>query len=191
MSRPAEVVMPTVTNGAYPHSDTDSSSDLFELEDFTSKENPFLFRNMSDSTMPTAYAPSEASIEWSVVTASVADFPMTSDFDELGSRKNTKNSDKTSKEMNQKVTGTGDKPRRLSSSFLACNSQNSVNVVTNEKKAETKTRKSQDLPAHDNSAQTEAKLTGVEAGRNMQIGISSRSLGQSNSLHGPDVLYFQ
>ncbi|KAL9678089.1 hypothetical protein QQ045_015928 [Rhodiola kirilowii] len=192
-SRPAEILIPTVVSGAYAESDSDASSDLFEIEDFTSKANPFLSRNMSGSATPTdAYAPSEASIEWSVVTASAADFPITSDYDELKSGKSIPYSKTASTGMNQKITATSDKPRRLSSSFLACNSQDSVKVVdhahaspTYGKMPETKIGKSQEVPAKVFRPQTEeAKLTGFESAKNVRLGISSRSLAQSNSYHG-------
>uniref|UniRef100_A0A7N0UDY9 Phytochrome kinase substrate 1 n=1 Tax=Kalanchoe fedtschenkoi TaxID=63787 RepID=A0A7N0UDY9_KALFE len=130
--KPAEIVIPRVVHGACAESDSDASSDLFEIEDFTRKSNPFLSRNLSGSTTtPTAgYAPSEASIDWSVVTASAADFPITSDHQELKTGKNAANRKKNSTADNKKVNAAiHDKPRRLSSSFLLCNSQDSVKTV--------------------------------------------------------------
>ncbi|KAE8648742.1 hypothetical protein Csa_008509 [Cucumis sativus] len=67
--------------------ESDSSSDLFEIESITKNPNSFLTRQGSDSTdccvtPTTCYAPSEASIEWSVVTTSAADFSVVSDYDE-------------------------------------------------------------------------------------------------------------
>ncbi|XP_022949325.1 protein PHYTOCHROME KINASE SUBSTRATE 1-like [Cucurbita moschata] len=47
---------------------SDCSSDLFEIESLTKQTNPF------QSPTPSYYAPSEASVEWSVVTASALDF---------------------------------------------------------------------------------------------------------------------
>ncbi|CAL0331220.1 unnamed protein product [Lupinus luteus] len=60
---------------------SDASSDLFEIESFKEKPNSFLDRQAScvDSSPKSCYAPSEASIEWSVVTASAA---VISDCDE-------------------------------------------------------------------------------------------------------------
>ena len=68
--------------------ESDASSDLFEIESLTGKANPFLARHASDAasgcvTPTTCYAPSEASVEWSVVTASAADFSVMSDYEEL------------------------------------------------------------------------------------------------------------
>lgn len=70
---------------------SDASSDLFEIESLTGaiKSNPYLARQTSDATHnsgcltpTTCYAPSEASIEWSVVTASAAEYSVMSDCDE-------------------------------------------------------------------------------------------------------------
>lgn len=69
--------------------ESDASSELFEIESLTGKVNSYLTRETSDArsdccpTPTTArYAPSEASIEWSVVTASAADFSVLSDSEE-------------------------------------------------------------------------------------------------------------
>ncbi|CAM8876655.1 unnamed protein product [Rhodiola kirilowii] len=162
---------------------SDASSDLFEIEDFTGRK----VVNSGSATPTGNYAPSEASIAWSVVTA---DNPITSAYEEfIRSGKNTTNSGKTgSTLMNKKVTATSDKPRRLSSSFLACNSHDSVKVIEEvhrayEKIPDTKIIKPQT---------TEAKLTGFEPGRtNVQLGISSRALALSNSIHGSKMLYLK
>ncbi|KAL3513191.1 hypothetical protein ACH5RR_025908 [Cinchona calisaya] len=68
---------------------SDASSDLFEIENISGTGYPILSTetddNMSSGCLspPTQYAPSEASIEWSVVTASAADYSsVISDFDE-------------------------------------------------------------------------------------------------------------
>lgn len=57
---------------------SDASSDLFEIENISGIDHAVLSRqescNTSCMTPTTQYAPSEASIEWSVVTASAADF---------------------------------------------------------------------------------------------------------------------
>ncbi|GAB4839996.1 hypothetical protein Ancab_020706 [Ancistrocladus abbreviatus] len=59
--------------------ESDDSSDLFEIECLSCTTDPVLAREPSFAmsgclTPTTCYAPSEASIEWSVVTASAADF---------------------------------------------------------------------------------------------------------------------
>uniref|UniRef100_A0A7N0TRB9 Phytochrome kinase substrate 1 n=1 Tax=Kalanchoe fedtschenkoi TaxID=63787 RepID=A0A7N0TRB9_KALFE len=192
-------VIPTaVADEAYADSDSDASSDLFEIEHFTGKMNPFLSRNVSGSATPTsAYAPSEASIEWSVATASAADFPITSDYKELKSGKIAANRKTGSTVTNQKVTAAAaadSRPRRIASSFLTCNSQDAVKTVghahtTYEKMPDPKLRKSQDSPAQALRPQTDAKLTGLETSGSMRLGISSRMLEQSNSLRASNMLY--
>ncbi|KAL3631161.1 hypothetical protein CASFOL_024145 [Castilleja foliolosa] len=59
--------------------DSDASSDLFEIESLSrggAHTNPFHVTSdgCNSPAATTCYAPSEASVEWSVVTASVADF---------------------------------------------------------------------------------------------------------------------
>ncbi|XP_031474915.1 protein PHYTOCHROME KINASE SUBSTRATE 4 [Nymphaea colorata] len=71
-SRRADVVSP----GAGPRDDdaaSDASSDLFELDVVSSQVGSYLRRAMSSTASPSCYEPSEASIEWSVATASMAD----------------------------------------------------------------------------------------------------------------------
>ncbi|XP_056855543.1 protein PHYTOCHROME KINASE SUBSTRATE 2-like [Raphanus sativus] len=59
---------------------SDLSSDLFEIESVTGKTKPYLARQeSSDAESPDCYAPSEVSIAWSVVTASVADYSVISE----------------------------------------------------------------------------------------------------------------
>ncbi|KAI3429930.1 uncharacterized protein J3R85_008418 [Psidium guajava] len=67
---------------------SEASSDLFEIENLsaTSSVPPLFSRQVSDGfsgcmTPTTLYEPSDASIEWSVVTASAADYSVISDYD--------------------------------------------------------------------------------------------------------------
>ncbi|KAK1419936.1 hypothetical protein QVD17_29381 [Tagetes erecta] len=76
-----EVYIPAI--GMYKNEDvdSDSSSDLFEIESFsTTGNNSFIAPRKSD---PNCYAPSEVSVDWSVVTASAADFSVFSDYEEV------------------------------------------------------------------------------------------------------------
>ncbi|XP_023000965.1 protein PHYTOCHROME KINASE SUBSTRATE 1-like [Cucurbita maxima] len=63
---------------------SDASSDLFEIENLSGSNGKPFTRQTSDVTPSsmTAYEPSEASIEWSAVTASAADFSSVADYDE-------------------------------------------------------------------------------------------------------------
>ncbi|XP_043703254.1 protein PHYTOCHROME KINASE SUBSTRATE 1-like [Telopea speciosissima] len=69
--------------------ESDASSDLFEIESLSGNTNRCLTRQASDGmsscVTSTYYEPSEASIDWSVVTASAANFSTVSDHDERGS----------------------------------------------------------------------------------------------------------
>ncbi|CAA2953361.1 Hypothetical predicted protein [Olea europaea subsp. europaea] len=87
--RVEEIEVPASSNRAYKDSDSDTSSDLFEIESLSKNANSFISRQESDGnsmstcfTPTTCYAPSEASIEWSVITASGADLSTMSDTEE-------------------------------------------------------------------------------------------------------------
>ncbi|KAI3733628.1 hypothetical protein L6452_13076 [Arctium lappa] len=79
---PIEDEMCIPSSGIYNNEiDSDSSSDLFEIESFSTTGNSsFLAHRTSESN---CYAPSEVSIDWSVVTASAADFSVASDCEEV------------------------------------------------------------------------------------------------------------
>ncbi|KAI3779220.1 hypothetical protein L2E82_08832 [Cichorium intybus] len=79
---PTEDEMYLPSSGMYNHDvDSDSSSDLFEIESFSTNGNSsFIPHRASESD---CYAPSEVSIQWSVVTASAADFSVASDYEEV------------------------------------------------------------------------------------------------------------
>lgn len=122
-----EIEYSNISGGGGIHNDneSDASSDLFEIESLTGKVNPFLARQGSDATSgcvtpTTCYAPSEASIEWSVVTASAADFSVISDFEELRPPTRIPSPIKTSKEII---------PKRRPNILLGCNSHKSVRVA--------------------------------------------------------------
>ncbi|CAI9785234.1 unnamed protein product [Fraxinus pennsylvanica] len=87
--RVEEIEVLASSNGVYNNSDSDTSSDLFEIESLSKNANSFISRQESDGnsmsgcfTPTTCYAPSEASIEWSVITASAADLSAMSDTEE-------------------------------------------------------------------------------------------------------------
>ncbi|RVW90474.1 Protein phytochrome kinase substrate 1 [Vitis vinifera] len=68
--------VPTTSEGTgmYEDNESDASSDLFEIENLSGSAHPLFNRQASDGMSScTRYEPSEASIEWSVVTASAAD----------------------------------------------------------------------------------------------------------------------
>ncbi|GAA0158344.1 hypothetical protein LIER_15399 [Lithospermum erythrorhizon] len=87
--RVQEIGIAKCPNEEYNDKDSETSSDLFEIESFsTNYTNPQLVRQASDRmsgciTPISCYAPSEASVQWSTVTASMADFSVMSDSEEL------------------------------------------------------------------------------------------------------------
>ncbi|XP_060196020.1 protein PHYTOCHROME KINASE SUBSTRATE 3-like [Lycium barbarum] len=123
---------------------SDASSDLFEIENIStcgyghnmnSKTSDYVPGCMSPTT--TQYAPSEASIEWSVITASAADYSsVISDYDAKrisnnGHAKNTKTKNAVGKE-DQKTPRPG--------GLLGCKSHKAVSVVETVYKTSEKTK---------------------------------------------------
>ncbi|MBA0556271.1 hypothetical protein Golob_026386 [Gossypium lobatum] len=126
--------------GNYNDTESDASSDLFEIESLTGKVNPFLVKQISDAasgcaTPTTCYAPSEASIEWSVVTASAADFSVMSDYEELRPPVIFPSPMRTYP-TTTKTKGSKNKGR--SSGLLGCNSQKAVEVAGDTQKTNDK-----------------------------------------------------
>ncbi|KAL7132862.1 hypothetical protein ABFS83_12G103200 [Erythranthe nasuta] len=130
-------------------SDSDASSDLFEIESLSKGNSSYLSRQASDGlscvTPRNCYAPSEASIEWSVVTASAADFSVISDSEEL----KYSNSKTGSKEVVPKVV----RPSILS----GCKSDKAVGVVGD---------------AHNNNNRSNEQLGNISNSRRHLVGES-------------------
>ncbi|ESW25600.1 hypothetical protein PHAVU_003G049800 [Phaseolus vulgaris] len=111
---------------------SDASSDLFEIESIKSKSNPFLARQTSDAASgcvsPTnGYAPSEASIEWSVATASAA---VMSDCEEQMSEVTIRSPITTTYTLsNGKTKPPREVHRRRPSMLLGCKSHKAVRVA--------------------------------------------------------------
>ncbi|XP_009595708.1 protein PHYTOCHROME KINASE SUBSTRATE 3-like [Nicotiana tomentosiformis] len=135
--------LPTTTNGSSTVCDdmaSDASSDLFEIENISSSGYGLVNTQtsgdyMSGSCMSptTQYAPSEVSIEWSVVTASAAEYSsIISDYDEknfgISGNINSRNAtNKTTK--NKNTVGKEVQKTRPSTGLLGCKSQKAVNVA--------------------------------------------------------------
>ncbi|CAJ2645306.1 protein phytochrome kinase substrate 1-like [Trifolium pratense] len=106
---------------------SDASSDLFEIESLKGKSsNNFLTRQTSDAASscvsPNNYAPSEASIEWSVVTASAA---VMSDCEDQMSEFTIRSPIKTP--LKPKITR--ETPKRRPGTLLGCKSHKAVRVA--------------------------------------------------------------
>ncbi|XP_021890636.1 protein PHYTOCHROME KINASE SUBSTRATE 1 [Carica papaya] len=172
--------------------DSDASSDLFEIDSLTGKPNPFLARQTSDATSgcvtpTTGYAPSEASIEWSVVTASAADFSsVISDFEELrSSRAITSPVRNVSSNKNLKARANKDMiHKHKPSSLLGCKSQKAVRVAGD---AHRKNQKPNYEPSQKPRFPAESKLTSFDP-RN---GIAALSIQRSHSPCASHLLYIQ
>ncbi|KAK7274816.1 hypothetical protein RIF29_15915 [Crotalaria pallida] len=115
---------------------SDASSDLFEIESLTSKSNntSFIARPASNVASgcesPSFYAPSEASIEWSVVTASAVEYSAMSDYDDQRSVGTIRSPIRTSyTSSNGKPKGSREIPRRRPGMLLGCKSQKAVGVA--------------------------------------------------------------
>ncbi|KAF9667748.1 hypothetical protein SADUNF_Sadunf15G0055700 [Salix dunnii] len=123
--------IPTTSTSSQMYEDieSDGSSDLFEIENLSgySHVQPIFTKQTSDAMSscmtPTSrcYEPSESSIEWSVVTASAADFSAVSvDYDEKMLAENSK--------INPVLAATVPK-RSRPNGLLGCKSQKAVDVA--------------------------------------------------------------
>lgn len=126
-----EIEFSTNSGENFDDAGSDESSDLFEIESFTGKTNPSFCRTSSNvasgCASPTCYAPSEASIEWSVITASAVEYSAVSDHEDQDT---IKTPTRTSLNLsNGKTRINKDIPRRRPSKFLGCSSQKSVGVA--------------------------------------------------------------
>lgn len=185
------------TSGApsetYKDTESDASSDLFEIECLSCTSNPVIQRprlvpSEGTTTPTTGYAPSEASIEWSVATASVADFSITSDSEDKRSsalppatrrRMASKTSSAAKMSMNKEIQ----KP--VSSILLGCKSQKAVSVAQEVHRKSPSRGKSEGQKMHRFSDsftpltrfQAEAKLPGYGHRQRQRL--------------SPDLLYIQ
>lgn len=122
LSAAEELKIPSISSEMHndhdQDSDSDASSDLFEIESLYI-DNPY--------DPAACYAPSEASIEWSVVTASAADFSLLSDTDEVSSTIQTPCIKKSG--LNSRTCSFKEMPKIRPSILSGCKSQKSVNVA--------------------------------------------------------------
>ncbi|XVE54806.1 hypothetical protein DITRI_Ditri03aG0112000 [Diplodiscus trichospermus] len=113
--------------------ESDASSDLFEIDNISSNGQALFTRQASDgmSSCMTPYAPSETSIEWSVVTASAADCSFVSDYDEKKLAENVRAlGSKTAGRMaNGKVLPDKEAHKSRSGGILGCKSHKAVMVA--------------------------------------------------------------
>ncbi|KAK7362286.1 hypothetical protein VNO77_04396 [Canavalia gladiata] len=188
----------------YNDAGSDASSDLFEIESIKgNKTNPFLARQTSDAASScvsptTCYAPSEASIEWSVVTASAA---VMSDCDDQMSEVTIRSPINTSliTPSNGKAKASKEVQRRRPSMLLGCKSHKAVRVagdafITYEKPSSTPQVRNKTNTSHVARFPTEAKLGnfGARHGQEQQhhaYATPPLQHSESHSPHASKLLY--
>ncbi|KAK1390544.1 Phytochrome kinase substrate 1 [Heracleum sosnowskyi] len=175
--------------------ESDASSELFEIESFSTKTNSILGRQTTDGasgclTPTTCYAPSEASIQWSVITASAADFSIMSDSEDLRTA-NTKNQNR----MTSFAKNGPEKElhKRLPNILSGCKSQKAVRVAGDAYKASDKVipisqgRHRLDPSKPVAKFQAETKLTGF----NSRLGSNAFNTSVVSPGNGSHLLYIK
>ncbi|XP_073138825.1 protein PHYTOCHROME KINASE SUBSTRATE 1-like [Henckelia pumila] len=118
-------------------SDSDASSETFETESMPKNRGLSLSRQGSDSLSGrNYYAPSEASAEWSVITASAADFSALSDSDDAESTASAAR--KPGKKVKNSSSTNAESPKVGSIFLSGCKNQKAVRVAGNVHKPDTK-----------------------------------------------------
>ncbi|XP_027346760.1 protein PHYTOCHROME KINASE SUBSTRATE 1-like [Abrus precatorius] len=180
----------------YNDAASDASSDLFEIESIKGKTNPFLARQASDvassCVSPTNYAPSEASIEWSVATASAA---VMSDCEDQMSEETIRSPIKTSfTPSNVKAKANKEVQRRRPSVLLGCKSHKAVRVAGDAFITYEKTSSTPQFRNKTNSSQlarfpSETKLGNFGARHGQHHAYATPTLQHSHSPHASKLLY--
>lgn len=151
---------------------SDASSDLFEIESFTT----------NTINTPRGYAPSEASVEWSVVTASMADFSALSDSEDTRTMSFSSNTRKlASREKNIPAKET---ERRRSGILLGCKSYKSVRVAGDAYRSSAKLGPNGCRMHHNSESRigAEKKVAGFEDSRHVEE-------SRSHSVHYTGIVY--
>ncbi|KAE9595611.1 hypothetical protein Lal_00031212 [Lupinus albus] len=126
--------------------ESDASSDLFEIESLTGKSNNTILGRptsnvASGCASPSFYAPSEASIEWSVVTASAVEYSAMSDYEDQRSVATIRSPIRTSyTSSNGKPKVSREMPKQRPGMLLGCKSHKAVGVADDAFKTSEKPR---------------------------------------------------
>ncbi|XP_047322439.1 protein PHYTOCHROME KINASE SUBSTRATE 1-like [Impatiens glandulifera] len=135
-------------DGTYDETGSDASSDLFEIESFTT----------NTINTPKGYAPSEASVEWSVVTASMADFSALSDSEDARTMSFSSNTrEMVSKQRNIPAKET---ERQRSGILLGCKNYKAVRVAEDAYRTSTKLGPNGSCRMHDASLVRVLRVSG-------------------------------
>lgn len=186
-----DAIPPKCPNEMYNDADSESSSDLFEIESFsTNYTNPYLVRQESDATSgcitpTTCYAPSEASVQWSTITASMADFSIMSDTEELEVvPPRTRGSRKVREERNTQTSKLI--ANRLPGILGGCKSHKAVRVAGEAYRTTERQQRLQNIKPM-RRFQTESKLTGHNTTNNHRFNTLPHS--EAHFKHAPHMLY--
>ncbi|CAL9101727.1 unnamed protein product [Musa textilis] len=149
---------------------SEASSDLFEIESISmTSSHPFISHEGTESVTTTAYEPSEASVAWSVVTRSVANFSIASEpVAPAASLRKTRRS-----------SGSG--------LLLGCVSEKAVDVTSGAKKPTGSTSSDHwERSGIDGAARFRAESCGVDVGSGSTGRVVPPSpFGSSRSSHDP------
>ncbi|XP_058096518.1 protein PHYTOCHROME KINASE SUBSTRATE 1-like [Magnolia sinica] len=169
---------------------SDASSDLFEIRSLSGSGHPFFNPEAPDDASTTCYEPSEASIEWSVVTASAANFSITSDFDDRRLIENDPNA--RNKITTAAKTKLKEGHHRQASSLLGCKGDKAVKVATDTyritPKPDPHRHRRSDSMASLARLQGERRVMDFESAH-AQLAFGTRSLSRSRSAHMLHSLY--
>jgi len=188
------------SGGNYNDAASDASSDLFEIESLTGKSNSLLARSTSNivstcASPTTCYAPSEASIEWSVATASALEYSAMSDYDDQRSTATTRSPIRTSLvSSNGKPKVMKEMQRRRPSILLGCKSQKAVGVAGDaftayeKPTSNTQIRRRSDTYSQVTDFKTETK-DGSFGPRHKQHAYATPPLQRALSPHPAQLLY--
>ncbi|XP_061355436.1 protein PHYTOCHROME KINASE SUBSTRATE 1-like [Gastrolobium bilobum] len=195
-----EIDLSANSGGNFNDDGSDASSDLFEIESLTGKSNPFLARTTSNvasgcASPTTCYAPSEASIEWSVVTASAVEYSAMSDYEDQRPVATIRSPIRTSlTSSNAKPKVSKEIHRRRPSILLGCKSQKAVGVAvdaftTHEKpRSNPQIRHKSDTFPHVTRFHSETK-EGNFGARHGQHAYATPPLQRSHSPNSSQLLY--
>ncbi|KAF5183518.1 Phytochrome kinase substrate 1-like [Thalictrum thalictroides] len=190
------LVAPAVRSELNDDVDSDSSSDLFEIKSLSSNGHAFFRRQASDGmsscmSPSSCYEPSEASIDWSVVTASAANFSVATDYDEPNPATTVHNHEnrKTTANITPSIAKTDMSKggaKRRPSMLLGCRSHKAVKVVGGAHKVPEKKPELRKIPKSNSFTprsrfQTESKVTDFESAHAQR----AFAKGTSPQLHSP------
>ncbi|PWA54663.1 hypothetical protein CTI12_AA431710 [Artemisia annua] len=180
VSIPVEDDMYIPSSGMYKDDiDSDSSSDLFEIESFSTAGNSsFLAHRKSESK---CYAPSEVSVDWSVITASAADF----DGGDGGGGGGWRDSGGIIP-----VTESKDEAKKRPGILSGCTSYKAVRVAGDESKVGRPRRRLSESMAVGNVFRSGNSLTRFDPTRG-NFGSDVYPVSNSKRRHAPQVLYVQ